>query len=247
MKMNHLAFIMLISGISGNSLQGIEFTSRASTGVIISVEQGFDFSGGFTTCLRAMFTFIDWTSLFDSPESVEFELDHYWRETGIVRVSDISYHFQWPVQQVTLEPYHWYTFCIVYDVSINLISLSLNGKMIISVTGRQNPRDLKVPISSIMLGGNTSKPFIGKITDFNVWNVPLSESLIRDFSACKIAKDIKIPFRWSMVNLNLTGTDINGFEVSLEELCSDSPDNKAMLFNTPMSFNDANTVRRLLD
>jgi len=123
MEINHLAFILLISGISGNPLQGIEFTSRASTGVQLTVEPGFDFSRGFTTCLRAMLTFIDLTSLFDSPKSVAFELDPYWLQTGVVRVSDINYHFQWPIQQVNLEPYHWYTFCIVYDVSINVVSI----------------------------------------------------------------------------------------------------------------------------
>ena len=244
--MNCLAFILLISGISGNSLQGIEFTSRASTGVNISADAGFDFSKGFTTCFRAMLSYINLTSLFDSSKNVGFELDPYWLETGVIRVSDINYHFKWPTQQVNLEPYHWYTFCIVYDVSINLISLFLNGKLIFSESGRQNRRDLKVPINSIMLGGNTTKPFIGKITDFNVWNEPLSTSLIQDFTACKIAEDIKIPFKWSLANLNLTGIDIDEIEVFLKEICFDSQASKTMLFSTPMSFNDAKTVRTLL-
>ncbi len=80
------------------------------------------------------------------------------------------------------------------------------------------------------------------MTDFNVWSEPLSESRIRDFSACKIADDIKIPLKWSMANLNLTGKDIYEIEVFSEEICFDLQASKAMLFSTSMTFSDANTV-----
>ena len=93
------------------------------------------------------------------------------------------------------------------------------------------------------LGGNKTRSFIGKLTDFNVWDGVLSLTAIEDFSNCKDMSQhnstTKITLDWSTTNVSVTSENVKIFTVSTDELCEEKLVGFNKLFHVPTPYKEA--------
>ena len=169
------------------------------------------------------------TRLFYSPLSAALFIDMYNLQTGKFTVFGLHYHFQ----EVKLEPNVWYSFCIAYNTATNLVTLWLNGKQILEEKNKKESPPFKVLFQEIYLGGDSVSPFVGKMTDFNIWSKTLADKEINDFSNCNLVDDslTPIPFKWGpQTKLNLTRKGTKLFNTTRSKICSDHESSKIKLF-----------------
>ena len=138
--------------ISKNDMKGIEFLNNNNEIVNIRPDISSLYTNGFTVCLRIMFSYIGLSNIFDAPDSAGLEIEPYWLETGVIQIFDINYHFLWPSNGFSLEPYVWYSFCVIYSVTDNLVCLALNGNISYSEAGRSTRRNFQLLFENIYLG-----------------------------------------------------------------------------------------------
>ncbi len=110
--------------------------------------------------------------------------------------------------------------------------------------GRHNSSKDKIFFGNpIQIGGNLSQPFTGKVTDFNVWNISLSDIELTQFSSCTITKiyteNVTMPLQWPMTHLKLTTNSSKKTNVSLEDICSETISAKLMLFQMQVTAEQA--------
>jgi hypothetical protein len=125
-----------------------------------------------------------------------------------------------------------------------VVSLLINGNIVFKDVGRHNSAEDKTYfVNPIQIGGNLSQPFTGKVTDFNVWNVSLSDIQLTEFSACTITKiyteNVTMPLQWSMTNISLPNNSSKKTNVSLEDICSELISAKLMLFQMQVTAEQA--------
>ena len=164
---------------------------------------------------------------------------------AVFQFADITHHFEWPSNQTVLEPYEWYSFCISFDAHQNNVTLAINGKTILNEAARYNSTD-QIFSKNIELGNHLSKPFMGKISDFNVWNRPLSPTEVLDFSNCTpIQTNSSSAFLWSAGKLSVD--ESKKIIIPLSDVCSEGLPPKLKLFHQPVSFYQAISIAKHLN
>jgi hypothetical protein len=84
-----LAFIFLALatiGCCSYELEVVEISSKKSEGANITTVQGLDFSSGFTACFRVMFYFLNSNFVFNSVDTLNFQIRNYSTGRGVVEV-----------------------------------------------------------------------------------------------------------------------------------------------------------------
>ena len=153
MKVQFWMCAFLIGRVScKNDLQGIEFLNNNEEKVNIKPDISSLYTNGFTLCMRLMFSYIRWSTIFDAPNLAAFEIDPYWLETGLIQIFDLHYHFHWPSNDILLQPYVWYSFCVLYSDQDNSVSLAVNGNIIYSEAGRSTRKILHPVFDNFYLG-----------------------------------------------------------------------------------------------
>ena len=147
-----VCLFLIMSVNCQDGLKGIEFLKGMHQEVNIKPDISSLYTNGFTVCLRAMFSYIGLSNIFDAPLSAGLEIDQYWFATGVVQIFEINYHFQWPNKTINLEPYVWYSFCVQYSVQNNLVNLFLNGNITYNETGRNMRKNFHPLFESVYLG-----------------------------------------------------------------------------------------------
>ena len=97
--------------------------------------------------------------------------------------------------------------------------------------------------STLTIGSNncilvpTSKHFVGKITDFNIWNRSLSQDEMNKFSldCAEEPYDANLPFHWSSLNVSQSQPEIKSFKLNREDLCK-TYETKQVLFRYRVPF-----------
>jgi len=125
-----------------------------------------------------------------------------------------------------------------------VVTLLINGNIVIKDVGRHNSSEDKTYFANpIQIGGNLSQPFTGKVTDFNVWNGPLPDIQLAEFSSCTITKmykeNVTMPLQWSLTNVSLTNNLTKKINVTLEDICSQLLSEKLVLFQMPVTAEQA--------
>ncbi len=101
------------------------------------------------------------------------------------------------------------------------------------------------------MGGNLSFPFIGKLTDLNVWNGTNFDAEMSDFASCAFtdvySENVSMPFHWSNIKLQIRNNTSMKFNVTLDGTCSDITSAKLLLFHKPVTFEQAFVITKQLN
>ncbi len=99
---------------------------------------------------------------------------------GYVKVGDFYDNFKLPEKFVngSRSLLEWNSFCLVLNKKDNSVHVSINGDWLKANFDVKMIQDFNVSIEPFITVGK----YIGKMTDLNVWNEPLSEQSTRDFS-----------------------------------------------------------------
>jgi hypothetical protein len=88
-----LIFLFLTSAhCFGCELEGIEFLTKKAESFNVTVKPGFDFSSGFTLCLRVMFYLLNPSIILHCPGTITLELKEYLPGRGVVQVQVFNGH-----------------------------------------------------------------------------------------------------------------------------------------------------------
>jgi hypothetical protein len=249
MKAGYLIFLTVfatwLKNVESSQMKGIEFTSKSSDSIHLLFDYEVNYSKGFTTCLRVMFTYINLNIIFNSQNVVSLTVDVYLHGRIVVNVGGINHHFQWPSDLPDLQPFVWYVFCTSFDAERNLVRLAVDDTLIFRTSKIQN--DQAVVGNSTLLRENSVSPFIGTITDVNVWNRSLSDVEIKDFVFCNIDPNSKKAFQWSNSNLTQIGKYNQIVAISLEDICVHPSPPKIRWFKTRMNYESAMFVTQYLN
>jgi hypothetical protein len=143
----------------------------------------------------------------------------------------------------------WNSFCFVHTFKDYVLNLTLNGEQI-------NSRSKQLPntftnelIKPYSFGLNSS--FWGQITDFNIWNRPLSKEEIRQYSfGCQEGLSTQPEILdWSTANIASTGINSEYFEMQRQHLTCHYQMNESISFfqnAIDMNYNKSMTLCNLL-
>lgn len=104
----------------------------------------------------------------------------------------------------------WHQVCVSWRNSDGLWAIHVDGQ--IRDTGSRvdtTTRDIHgggifiVGQDQDSFGGDFTEPFVGNITDLNVWNATLGEAQIHTLKACRPLENLDAVFSWSSRNLTL--------------------------------------------
>jgi hypothetical protein len=132
------------------------------------------------------------------------------------------------------------------------VTLQINGNTVFSDIGRHNTTDNRTLFAKpIQMGGNLTFPFIGKLTDLNVWNGSIFDTEMSDFASCAFT-DVysayaSMPFQWSNIRLEIRNNTNMKFNVTLDGTCSDVTSAKLILFHKPVTFDQAFGITKQLN
>jgi len=94
------------------------------------------------------------------------------------------------------------------------------------------------PSNSIQLGGISTKPFSGIITDLNVWSRPLNGKEQEGFHFCKPETIASKPnsVNWDKLSILSKGVSVKENDIIVYELCPNSKEIKDRIRNEPTKF-----------
>ena len=132
------------------------------------------------------------------------------------------------------------------------MTLQINGNTVFSDIERQNISDGQIMFAKpIQMGGNISYPFIGKLTDLNVWNGSNHDVEISKFASCSFtdiyAVNLSMPIQWKNVTLDMKNYTIKKFNLTLDKICSDVTSPKLILFHKQVTFEQAYAIAKQLN
>jgi hypothetical protein len=132
---------------------------------------------GYSICLRALFWSWNNAAVFDSPAGT-FSFQHMFGNYELCI-------FSWCCMPLSDASADWNSICITHDFSNFLLEISLNNDVNIrcrieeEVGILENATFLERLTKPFQIGKDSL--FWGQITDFNVWNRPLSKDEITDY------------------------------------------------------------------
>jgi hypothetical protein len=232
-----------ISSIHSSLIKGIEFTPKNLDGVNLLFDSEVNYSQGFTTCLRVMFTLLNAYKVFDSQNIVNLGFDDYSSGNIVVRILGNNHHCQWPSQTLDFQPFVWYVFCLSYDAETNLASFTIDGQTIFNESSMASNKDM-IGNSTLFSAGF---PFTGMVTDFNVWNRSLVDEEIKKFVFCKNDLHSNLTFSWANANLSQIVKNIQMVSIPTEDICTHPSPPKVEWIKTPMNYDSAVLVGQYLN
>ena len=127
-----------------------------------------------TLCLRLSLD--NWNSRVDLHCGSHLQVGINWKHGGFVQIENTKYRFKWPGGDLQDFP-PWNAFCLTIDKINKSLSVVVNGKNapIQSVLSVDSNQQISCPILSFT-------GLIGKVTDLNLWNIPLNASDVLDYS-----------------------------------------------------------------
>ena len=190
---------------------------------------------GYSICIRAMFwKWDDNTNVFKS-KHLTFTVNYYYPGACFyVKESPICFDELNISSTVSME---WKSICISHNFSNFNLRLFMNGELHVNQTVNQNLTLFDNLFEPFIIGQDFG--FFGQITDFNIWNVPLSEENIKEFS-CNFNTDLVeriIPevLNWSNINLTYKGNNTKQILIDRRllsnQICSE--DKHFFIFNCP--------------
>jgi hypothetical protein len=86
--MNNIFILLFLTSFVcfGHELEGIEFPTKKTESFNVTINPGFDFSLGFAICFRAMFYFLNPSTILNCPGTFTVELREYLPGRGVVQV-----------------------------------------------------------------------------------------------------------------------------------------------------------------
>jgi len=248
MKATYWIFLAVLatqmSCIHSGFIKGIEFTTKNSDGVNLHFDSEINYSLGFTACLRVMFTYLNSNTIFHSQKIISLRLDDYSTGSMVVQILGTMHFCQWPSETLDLQPFVWYVFCTSYDAEEKLVSFTVDGQIILKKSPEQS--DHEFIGNHILFSGKADDPFIGTITDFNVWNKSLTDDEIQNFVFCKYDLNSKLTFNWANANFSQIGKHNQIVSIPMEDICIYPSPSKLRCFQTPMNFESAIFVGQYL-
>ena len=235
-----------------NSLLALEFSRKYSEDVTIDNQKDIDLTQGFTVCLRTKHKYLSNSDLVKNSGTVYIYLGDYKLPSIYVQVGTLSYYTPWPLDRIKFEPLVWYSLCLAYTSSKQNILFTINREVAINHTFMAEKVATFTLKPTHTIGTSSSDPFVGIITDLNIWNKPLSLQELHYFADCNTV-DISGPnrdmaLRWSDVAgvQNQTGVEI--IKVDYDEICSNEPQTQWMeLFHFRQTINEVDYLCSLLD
>jgi hypothetical protein len=205
-------------------------------------------SMGYSICLRAMFWKNDEILLF---QSTNISLIVFNGKFVCISINSTKHCFDWITNSgVSMQ---WKSICIIHSFMDFTVNTSINGKLVNSmkiIVTTNFTENLSNPIE--MGGGKLSLKYI---TDFNIWNRPLSvqevEEYLRglNFNTLTGMNGPEI-LGWSNVNATYQGYYCNKFVISRSLLASqiqisseEPPIKPFFILNNPLSKSYDNSKR----
>ena len=232
------------SGIHCQDLLGFEFqTSNVDAGVVIPTEPGIDLSKGFTVCVRVLFYRLNNNTILSNNNTFNIGFYDYKTAQGYFEVGELGYYYQWPSNEIKYLPYQWYSFCILLDVLKRDILFFVNQKIVYHESDIKYSLKMSNDAKTILVG-DSQFPFLGKISDLNFWNKPISVHAIQEFANGNNMKSIydNLPIQWSTLNAIFTKNYINKIIITREEIFNNSSKSTALkLFSSRINFQQAHS------
>ncbi|MCI4381293.1 hypothetical protein PGIGA_G00249780 [Pangasianodon gigas] len=103
----------------------------------------------------------------------------------------------------------WHQICVTWRKSDGLWDIYVDGEKRDSALDKNSSRDIYGNGIFILgqdqdsFGGNFTEPFLGNMTDLNIWNSWLAEGQIRTLFTCSPASNLRPFFSWHERNLTL--------------------------------------------
>ncbi len=201
-------------------------------------------STGYSFCLRAIFWTWNYRILVET-ENTSLGLQDPKQNIGFFR-TNIDY-FQFPLENVVVSPTIWNSFCVSFNQTDFLVSITVNGQLVSTSNSSVGFKP-----NNITIGGNKiDGRFYGQITDFNFWNKPLALTEMEEFSSgCNtynLLENLKPEFvLWSEVNITLKGNSTTNYSMTQEMLCSILSQNSAsdsiFLFGYSVTYQESITT-----
>ncbi len=174
------------------------------------------------------------------------KLDDYSTGNMVVQILGTKHYFQWPSKALLdLQPFVWYVFCTSYDEGENLVSFTVDGQIILKESPEQSDQDLMG--NGILFSGMADFPFVGTITDLNVWNKSLTDNEIQNFVFCKYELNSKLTYSWATANFSQIGKHNQIVSIPMEDICSHPSPSKLRWFQTPMNYESAIFIGQYLN
>lgn len=200
----------------------LEFTHKASGDVVVNNQRDIDIKEGFTVCLRAKSKYLNGSDLVVSNGTIYIYMSTYSLPSVYVQLGTKGFYVPWPSSKIRYAPLIWYSFCLAFTTAEQFIVFTVNTEMAMNATFTDVfTFDLK-PTHTIGFRGDY--PYTGIITDYNIWNKPLTFQELKFFANCDTANlfgpDRDMALRWSNVKLLNNSKDVNAIETGYDEICS---------------------------
>lgn len=101
----------------------------------------------------------------------------------------------------------WHHLCVTWRRSDGHWAIYVDGERRDTGSGTDTPRDIHADGILILgqdqdsFGGNFTEPFVGNITDLNVWSISLERRQLRALNACSPLTQ-EVLFSWSIDNIS---------------------------------------------
>ena len=179
----------------------------------------FSFSNGFTICLKVQFHIWNERCIFKT-DFLTLILHVYTKRLGSLSVQGKLFYFDWSdtdLQSATSRN----TFCITNDITGSIAKLLING----NVTLQINLTEQIFPENYISVGNCENRTLVGKISDFNIWDKPLSDfelkSISNDCNSTRLNSPNIIDLSNQESNLIKSGT-VEELEILRSDFCLNS-------------------------
>ena len=190
-------------------------------------------SSGYSICLRVLIWKWDTTIVFDSP-ALTLVMFLYDSMKFCLFKNKISQLFCFTMSSNQAE---WNAICFTHNFTDFLLNVSLNGKQMNSKKIQLDRAFLNELTKPLSIGLNTS--FWGQISDFNIWNRPLSYEEVQQYSfGCHegLSSQPEI-LDWSNASIISSGINSQSFKLNRQFLSCQEDITHFTLFENGMPLN----------
>ncbi|XP_069937298.1 uncharacterized protein, partial [Cherax quadricarinatus] len=187
-----------------------------------------------TLCARFNIFFLHQSATFfqlmDTVEKLDSQLKG---ELWLNRVRPvIGQHWQYHILKNKLRTHRWYHLCVTYDHLKHLYNTFINGELVYELTHKFQYQ-IYGDYARVGQSGALHESYSGALSQVNVWDSVLSESVIAGMAACRSDPQgnyVSWEAGWDLYN-------ITEYQVSLEYFCHQKTD--AIYFTFPVTVGPA--------
>ena len=222
-----------------NGIVGLKFSSNNAENVSLTVQPGFEPTAGFTLCFRAYFINLQTSIVVVDDRGLAIFFKDYAHSKAYIDFGGHRYSTVWPYNVLDLNPFIWYSFCLAVDTGSQVIRFAINTFVALREKLEPMEQENFQLGKELLLGNSEASPFVGKLSDLNVWNEPLTDEQLKKFATCNVEEILdgqrRMPVRWTTASQNIQSATVKVFPIGYDQLCQEDVQPKLELFYNKLS------------